>query len=75
MWGIGARVKSHKAKLKKYTNYDTSRRIQKPGTPKGHRSMTSHFNVINKCGQKVSNKGDLDYDKHADSFKNPYKEN
>ena len=35
--------------------------------------MTLHFNFINKCDQKVSNKGDLDYDKHADSFKNPYK--
>ena len=69
--GLISRVKSHKAKLKKYTNYDTSRRIQKPGTPKGHRSMTSHFNVINKCGQKVSNQSDVDDYKQTDSFKNP----
>ena len=37
--------------------------------------MTSHFNVINKCGQKVSNKGDLDYNKHTDSVNYPYKKN
>ena len=52
--GIGARVQSHKAKINKETKNDTFRRLQKPVTPEGHMSMTSHFNVINKCGQKVS---------------------
>ena len=34
---FGARAQSHKAKLKKETNSDTFRHIQKPGTPEGHR--------------------------------------
>ena len=41
----------------------------------GHSSMTPHCNVINKCGQKVSNQGDVDCDKQTDNFKNPYKKN
>ena len=71
--GVGDRVKSHKSKLKKETKDDTFRRLQKPGTHEGHRSMTSHFNVINKCGQKVSKQGDVDYDKHTYIVNNPYK--
>ena len=54
--GVGYRVKSHKNKLKKENSYDTFRPLQKPGTPEGNRPITSHFNVINKCGQKVSKK-------------------
>ena len=72
--GVGARVQLNKDKLKKEINNNTFRSLQKPVTPEVHRSMTSHFNVIKKCSQKVSNKGDVDYDKHTDSFKNPYKE-
>ena len=37
--------------------------------------MTSHFNVINKFCHKVSKKGDVDYYKQIDSFKNTYKKN
>ena len=35
--------------------------------------MTLHFNFINKCDQKVSNQGDVDYDKQIESANNPYK--
>ena len=70
---LGVRVQKHKAKIKKEIKYDTFRNIKKPGTPEGHISMTSHFNVINKCGQKVYRKGDIDYDKKTDSVKKPYK--
>ena len=35
--------------------------------------MTSHFNVINKFGQKVSKKDDIDYNKQIDSVNNLYK--
>ena len=66
-------MQTHKAKLKKETNNDNFRLIQKPGTPEGHRSMTSHLNVINKCGQRVYIQGDEDYDKHIGSVNNPYK--
>ena len=38
---------------------------------KGTVQMTSHFNVINKCVQKLSNEGDVDYYKQTDSVKNP----
>ena len=68
---IGDRVQSHKAKLKKETNNDTFRLIQKPGTPEGHRSMTLQFNVIKKCCQEVSKKGDVDYYKQTDIAKDP----
>ena len=71
--GLVARVQSHKAKLKKETNNDNFRHIQKPVTPEGHRSMSSNFNVINKCDQKAYKQGDVYYDKHKDSVKNPYK--
>ena len=37
--------------------------------------MTLHFNFINKCDQKVSNQGDVDYDMQTDSVNNPYKKN
>ena len=73
--GIDDKVQSHKDKLKKKTSNDNFRIIWKPGTPEGHRSMKSNFNVINKCGQKVSKKGDVDYDKQSDSVKNPYNKN
>ena len=68
--GIVARLQSYKAKLKKETNDDTSSSLQNPGTPEGHMPITSHFNVINKCGQKVSKKGDVGYEKRTDSVKN-----
>ena len=45
--GIGSRMQSHKAKLKKETNNDTLTPLQNPVTPEDHRSMASHFNVIN----------------------------
>ena len=61
--GVGARVQSHKSKPKKEINEDNFRRLQKSGTPESHWSMTSDFNVTNKCGQKVSKKGDVDYKK------------
>ena len=70
---VGARVQQDKSKLKKETNDDTLRRIQKLVTPEVHRPMASHFNVINKCDQKVSKQGDEDYDKQIDSVNNPYK--
>ena len=68
---IGARVQWHKSKLKTETNDDNLRNIQKLGTPENHRSMTSHFNIIKKCVQKISKKGDVYYDKQTDSAKNP----
>ena len=71
--GVGYRVQSHKDKLNKETNDDTFRCIQNPGTPEGHRSMISHFNVIKKFGQKVSKKCDGDYDEQTESVNNPYK--
>ena len=71
--GIEARVQSHKAKIKKETKDDNFRGLRKPGTPEGHKSMTSHFSAIKKCGKKVSKKGDVDYDKQTDSIKKPYK--
>ena len=61
--GIGDRLQSHKDKPKKKTNDDTSRRVHNPGTPEGQSSITLHFNVIKKYGQKVSKKFDVDYDK------------
>ena len=73
--GVGSRVQSHKDKLKKETKYDTFRHLLYPGTPEGHRRITSHFNFIKKCGQKVSKKSGVDYDKQTDSIKNPYKKN
>ena len=54
-------MNSHKAKLKKETNDDTFRILQKPGTPEGHMSMTQHFNVINKCGHRSYKQGGVDY--------------
>ena len=48
---VGARLQQDKAKLKKETNDDTFRHMNNPGTPQGHRSMISHFNVITKRGQ------------------------
>ena len=71
--GIGVRVQSHKAKPKKGNGDNTCRRLQNPGIPEFHSSITSHFNVIKKFGQKVSKEGNVDYDKHTDSGKNPYK--
>ena len=65
-------VQSHKAKLKNKTIYDTFRCPQNPGTPEGHRSITSHFNVKNEFGEKVSKKGDVDNDKHIDTVKIPF---
>ena len=44
--GVGARVQLNKDKLKKEINNNTFRGLQKPVTPEGQRSMTSHFNVI-----------------------------
>ena len=35
--------------------------------------MISQFNVINKCGQKVSNQVDVDHEKQMESANNPYK--
>ena len=70
---FGDSVYSQKAKHNKETNDDTSRRTQKPVTPEGHRPMTSHFNIIKKCGHKLSKQDYLYYDKHIDSVKNPYK--
>ena len=37
--------------------------------------MKPHFNVIKKCGQKVSKQGDVGYDKQIDSINNPYNKN
>ena len=47
--------------------------IHKTGTPEINMSMISQFNVINKCGQKVSKQGDVDYDKQIESANNSYK--
>ena len=73
--GIRDRLQAHESKINKESNDYTLRHVQKSGNLEGHRSMTSHFNVINKCGQKVSKKVDVDYDKQIDSFKNPYNKN
>ena len=71
--GIGARLQSHKAKLKKETSNYTFRCLQNPGRPNGHRSITSQLNVIKKCGQKVSKEGGVVDEKWTDIVKNPYK--
>ena len=73
--GVGARVQSHKEKLNKETNDDNFGHIQKPRTTEGHRSVTSHFNIIKKHGQKVSNRDNLDYYKQTYSAKKLYKKN
>ena len=51
---------THKDKLKKKINDDNFRRMQNPGNPQGHRSMTSHFNIIKKRGDKEYNQGNVD---------------
>ena len=53
-----ARVQTQK-KTKKEKNDDTVRNMWNPGTPKGHRSTTSHFNIINKNDHKESNQGNV----------------
>ena len=73
--GLGSEVQSHKNKLKKETNNDTSRPLQKPGTLEEHRAMISNFNRINKCGRRLSKKDGVDYVKQTDSIKNPYNKN
>ena len=72
---LGDRVQTHKYKLKNKTNANTFRNTHKPGTPEGHRSITSHFNAINKCDKKVTKQGEVYYYKQTDSVKNPYKKN
>ena len=72
---VRAKVQSHKDKLKKETNNDTFMRLQNPGTPEGHRPTSSHFNVINKFGQKLSKQGYIYVDKQTDSVKNSYNKN
>ena len=57
------------------TNDDAFTRFQKLWTPAVHRSMTSQLDVIKKCGQKVSKKGGVYYEKQTDSVNNPYKNN
>ena len=64
------RVHTHKAKLKKDTNDDTFRHKHNPGTPEGHRPITSHFNIINKFVQKLSKQVNVDSDNHSDGVKN-----
>ena len=51
---VGARVQSHTSKLKRETNDDIFRSLQKTGNPAGNRLMISNFNIIKKYGQKVS---------------------
>ena len=58
--GLGAMGQTHKDKLKKKINDDNFRRMQNPGNPQGHRSMTSHFNIIKKRGNKEYNQGNVD---------------
>ena len=48
---IGAGLQPHKAKPKKEINDDTFRCLQNPGTPEGHRSMTSRVDSINVCSK------------------------
>ena len=62
---VGARVQSQKSKLKKETKDDTFMILQKSVTPEVHRSLTPHFNVINKYGQKVPKHGAVDYEQHT----------
>ena len=64
---VGARVQSHTSKLKKETNDDIFRSLQKTGNPAGNRLMISNFNIIKKYGQKVSKQGGVDYYKQIDS--------
>ena len=70
---LGARVQSQKYKIRKESNHNNFRHLQNPVTPECHMSMTLHFNVINKCGQKVSNKCDVYDDEQTDSVNNPQK--
>ena len=63
--GVGDKVHPHKSKIRKETNDDTFRRLQKPVNPEVQSPTTSHFNVPNKYGQKAFNKVDVDYDKHT----------
>ena len=71
--GLGARLQTHKDKIKKETSNDTFRFIQNPGIPESHRPVTAHFNLINKCGQKVSNQSGVNDEKQTESAKNPCK--
>ena len=71
--GLGARVNNHKDKLKKDTNNDTLRPMQKPGRPEDRKSTTSHFYVTNKRGKRTQNQGDIDSDKQTQGIKNPHK--
>ena len=70
--GLGARVHNHKDKLKKDTNNDTLRFMQKPGTSEENNSMTSHFDVTNKYGKRKHKQSNIDYDKQTQGIKNPH---
>ena len=67
------RVHNHKAKIKRDANDDTFRPMHEPGTPRYHKYRTSHFDVIKKCYMSTRKQGDIDYDKHTQVIKNPFK--
>ena len=73
--GVGARVQSHKSRLKKKIDDVTFEHLKNPVNPERHRPMTLDFNVVNKFVRKLSNQGDVDHDKQTDIFKNLYKKN
>ena len=56
-------METKKFKLKKETYDNNFKLIQKPGTPKGHRSITPNFNLINKCGYNEYKQGSVGSEK------------
>ena len=63
----------YKDKINKETNNNDLRHMQNPGTPEDHRSIASHFNIINKRVKRSPNKGKLDFDKQTQVMNNHYK--
>ena len=72
--GLVSTIKTHKAKLNKENNNDTSSNMQKPGTSQGHRSITYHFNLIKRRVQKESNRINIYDYKQTKGVNNPNKE-
>ena len=71
--GLGASLHNHKAKIKKDTNNNTFGHMQKPGTLQYHKSITSHFDVINRRDQRARKQRNIDSDKQTLGIKNPHK--
>ena len=47
--------------------------MQNTRASEDHKSMESHFNIINKFDQRTRNQGNIDSDKQTQVIKNPHK--